>query len=159
MGTVTTTTVAPAGKPVRRSIFGRLLGLADNGSFVSFGNTTRSPCVGASIAVTDETSNVRTVTITLRDANGAAIDYTQAVQIFVFTDATRTAKATGGSTGLAISTAGLLYTHTAKLHFTAVSDAAGSIVLTWTDTGTESVSVAIKLPSQVWVTSAAFANT
>src|SRR6185295_17490257 len=99
------------------------------------------------------------ITITLTDNLGAAIDYTQAVQIFMFSDATRTAKATGGSTGIAIGASGLLYTHTAKLHFTAVSTAAGVIALTWTDTGTESVSLAVLLPNGCWVTSAAFANT
>jgi hypothetical protein len=78
----------------------------------------------------------------------------------MYTTSARTAFATtGGSTGIAIGTDGALLAVVAKKLFLVTSEADGDIDLTWTDTGTESVSLALYLPNGTVVTSAAFANT
>jgi hypothetical protein len=66
---------------------------------------------------------------------------------------------TGGSTGLAIGTDGALLAVVAKKYFLATSEADGDIDLTWTDTGTESVAVGVRLPNGRVVVTSAFANT
>lgn len=141
------------------TIEGRALGLADTGNLVGNNLQITAPLVDATIVVSTETSNVRTVTIRLKDIHGSALAYVADIWIAVFTDTTRTAYATGGSTGLAIGTDGALLPVVAKKLFLATSESNGNIDLTWTDTGTESVSVGIRLPTGRWVMSDAFANT
>ncbi len=163
MPTVTSSTVAPTFN-MSKSVVGRRLGIGLKGALGGGDATVQvpftNPCVNASIAVSDETTNVRTVTIQLQDHAGVDIDYAETVQIVMFTDATRTAFATtGGSTGIAIGTDGALLALVAKKVFLVTSEADGDIDLTWTDTGTESVSLALYLPNGNVVTSAAFANT
>jgi hypothetical protein len=159
MSTVTSSTLAPSAKFVK-SIRGRKLGQEDNqGALVSNGSLITNRAVNASIAVADESVDVRAVTITLRDALGNAIDYKEIFEIFVFSTTGRTALATGGSTGLAIGANGLiLKTVTAKLYFVCQTDANGVLTLTWTDSGTESVAIVVRLPNGNTITSAAFAN-
>lgn len=142
------------------SIHGRRLGLAATGQLVSRDIDISQPCVDATITVGVETTDVRPITIQLLDANGSDIDYIETVELFVFADATRTAIATtGGSTGIAIGTDGaILSTVTAKLHFVLSSEADGDIDLTWTDIGTESVALGVRLPNGRFVMTAAFAN-
>jgi hypothetical protein len=160
MSTVTSSTVAPAPVGPFKSLFGRKLQFDAKGTFVSNEKSVSSRAVGASIAVTDETTNVRGVTVTLKDANGDAITYQEIFELFVFSTTGRTALATGGSTGLATDTAGLiLKTVTAKLYFVVQTNASGVANFTWTDTGTESVSITVRLPNGNTVSSAAFANT
>lgn len=138
----------------------RRFGQAAAGHLTSNGIAISQPCVDASITVGDESANVRAITIQLKDANGADIDYVETVDILVFSSAAMTAFATtGGSTGIAIGTDGALLTVVAKKHFIATSEADGDIDLTWTDTGTESVAVGVRLPNGRVVVSAAFANT
>ena len=139
---------------------GRSFGQAQAGHLVSNGIAITRPCVDASITVAAENTNVRAITISLKDANGVAIDYVETVEILVFTDATMVAFAsTGGSTGLAIGTDGALLAVVAKKYFLATSETTGSIDLTWTDTGTETVAVGVRLPNGRVVVSSAFANT
>ena len=66
---------------------------------------------------------------------------------------------TGGSTGIAIGTDGALLAVVAKKYFLATSESDGDIDLTWTDTGSESVAVGVRLPNGRVVVSDAFANT
>lgn len=143
-----------------KSIYGRLLGVASTGQLVSNGIDISRPCVDATITVGAEVTNVRAITIQLLDANGADIDYVETVDLYVFADATRTAIATtGGSTGIEIDTDGaILDTVLAKLHFVLSSEADGDIDLTWTDIGTESVALGVRLPNGRFVMTAAFAN-
>jgi len=145
-----------------KSLFGRQLGLGAKGNLVAKGgdvNVTQ-PCADASITVGAESTNVRAIPIQLKDANGNDIDYVQTVEIIVFASAAMTAFAgTGGSTGIAIGTDGALQAIIAKKHFLATSEADGDIDLTWTDTGTESVAVGVRLPNGRVVVSDAFANT
>lgn len=145
-----------------KSIVGSSLGLKSAGNLACSGggiNVTQ-PCVDASITVSDETTNVRTITIQLKDGNGNDIDYVETVEIIMFTSAAMTAFATtGGSTGIAIGTDGALLAVVAKKYFLATSEADGDIDLTWTDTGTESVALGVRLPNGRVVVSDAFANT
>lgn len=111
-----------------------------------------SPCVDATVTVSDESANVRTITIQLKDANGNDIDYVEEVDIVLFTTAARTAYVvTGGSTGIAIGTDGALSTIVAKKVFRATSESDGDIDLTWTDTGTEQAFIGVKLPTGRYV--------
>lgn len=143
-----------------KSIVGRRLGQGGNGQMVANSLDITPKCADASITVGDEDTNVRAITIQLKDAYGADLDYAELVKLYVFSDATRQALATGGSTGIAIGTDGtILITHTAKLIFEIMSESDGDIDLTWTDTGTESVVLGLLLPTGRWVMSDAFANT
>lgn len=144
------------------SLHGLLLGLDDKNALVGGSSQVQitQPCADASITVGSESTNVRNITIQLKDANGKDINYVETVEILVFTDTTMTAFATtGGSTGLAIGTDGALLAVVAKKFFLATSEADGDIDLTWTDTGTEQVAVGVRLPNGRVVISSAFANT
>lgn len=144
---------------IQTSLHGRRLGLSRKGNLCGNGLQLTSPCVDASITVGAENTNVRAITIQLKDANGADIDYVENVEIIVYTSAAMTAYATtGGSTGLAIGTDGALLAVVAKKYFLATSEADGDIDLTWTDTGTESVAVGVRLPNGRVVVSETFAN-
>lgn len=130
------------------SIHGRQLGLTEFGNLAGNGIAISQPCVDASVVVSAESTNVRTITIQLKDINGKDINYVETVGVFVFTDATRTAFAvTGGSTGIAIGTDGALLALVAKKSFWATSEADGDIDLTYTDTGTEACYIGIRLPN------------
>ena len=134
------------------SIHGRALGISKEKNLVSNGIAITRPCVDASVTVSDETTNVRTITIQLKDADGKDIDYAEEVEIGVFLTNDRLAYvATGGSTGIAIGTDGSLLALVAKKRFLATSEIDGDIDLTWTDTGTEAAYVGVKLPNGRWV--------
>lgn len=141
------------------SLHGRKLGLAKDNSLVSNGIQVTAPAVDATITVGAENTNVRAITIQLKDANGADIASRQAVDIVVLADANGDAFATtGGSTGIAIGTDGALLAIVAKKYFKAISEADGDIDLTWTDTGTEAAYLGVILPSGRMVISAALTN-
>lgn len=144
------------------SLHGRKLAMAERGQLVSNDINITQPCVDASITVGAEGvpgANQRAITIQLKDAQGRDINYVETVEIIVFTSAAMTAFATtGGSTGIAIGTDGALEAVIAKKMFIATSEADGDIDLTWTDTGTESVAVGVRLPNGRVVVSDAFAN-
>lgn len=120
----------------------------------------KPPCADASILVGAENANVRAITIQLKDAQGNDIQMRQGVLVGVFLDANPDAPVvTGGSTGIAIGTDGMLFTIIAKKLFFCVSEADGDIDLTWTDTGTEAAYLGIILPDGRIVMSAALTNT
>lgn len=105
-----------------------------------------------------EATNVRAITLQLKDGNGAPLTQKRIVRLVVFSTTGKTALATGGSTGIAADTGSLIIaTHTAKLVFEILTDATGLLSLTWTDTGTESVVLQAEIDGIV-VDSAAFAN-
>lgn len=133
-------------------VYGRQFQLGTKGNYFTNDIETTPACVDATVTVSDESTNVRTITIQLKDANGSDIDYVESFEIGVFTDATRTAFATtGGSTGIAIGTDGALLALVAKKYFVATSEADGDWDGTYTDTGSESCYVGIRLPSGRWV--------
>lgn len=149
--------------PLLKSIVGRRIGLGKYGQLVA--NVGSTPidvtpkCVDASIVVGAESTNVRAITIQLKDANGDDIDYVEQVEIGVFLDAGRLAYVvTGGTTGIAIGTDGALLALVAKKYFVATSEADGDIDLTWTDTGTEAAYLGVRLPNGRWVMSDALTN-
>lgn len=142
------------------SLHGRKLGVDVNTNHLeSNGIEITRPCVDASITVGDESNDVRAITIQLKDANGADINYVEEVELHLFTSAARTAYVTtGGSTGIAIGTDGALLALVAKKIFVATSESDGDIDLTWTDTGTEAAYLGVKLPNGRYVMSSALTN-
>jgi len=135
-----------------KSIVGRRLGLGAKGNLVSENLDITPACAGATVTVSDESTNVRTITIQLTDSAGNDIDYVESVEVAVFTTAARIAFATtGGSTGIAIGTDGALLAVVAKKLFLVTSEADGDIDLTWTDTGTEAAAIGVRLPTGAWV--------
>jgi hypothetical protein len=142
-----------------KSISGRRLGIGSYGQLVANGVNISPICVDATITVAAEVSDVRAISIQLKDANGNALDYAETVDIIMLLNAAGTDfVATGGSTGIAIGASGKLATITAKKRFTAISTVAGLIALTWTDTGTEVAYLGVVLPSGRMVISAALTN-
>jgi hypothetical protein len=141
------------------SLHGRRLGLALEGNLEANGIDVTQPCVDASITVGDESTNVRAITIQLKDANGADINYVENVEIHMFLNAAMTAYvATGGSTGIAIGTDGALLALVSKKVFIATSESDGDIDLTWTDTGNEAAYLGLKLPNGRMIVSSALTN-
>lgn len=143
------------------NLHGTRLGIAATGQLVSGGIDITPACVDATITVGAEDTNVRAITIQLKDANGADVAARTVVDVYVLADANGDAIATtGGSTGIAIGTDGaILATVVAKKHFRVISEADGDIDLTWTDTGTEVAYLAVVLPTGRMVISAALTNT
>lgn len=130
----------------------RLLQILPNNGLVSNGLQVTSPCVDATVTVSAESANVRTITIQLKDSTGADINYSESVWAAVFTAADRLAFATtGGSTGIAIGTDGAALAVVAKKLFLLTSETDGDIDLTYTDTGTEACYIGILLPTGRWV--------
>lgn len=146
-----------------KSILGRRLGIdSKSGNLQARGGSIdiTPKCADASIVVSDENANVRTITIQLKDVAGNDIDYVEEVELALFLTADRLAYVvTGGSTGIAIGTDGALSTIVAKKRFYATSEADGDIDLTWTDTGSEAAFLGVKLPTGRWVMSTALTNT
>jgi hypothetical protein len=147
-----------------KSLFGQYLQIAKTGALYTKGGKElvqiTNDCADASITVGAENTNVRAITIQLKDAYGNDLAHAQVVKVYVFSNATMQSLATGGSTGIAIGTDGtILNTILAKKIFDVVSEADGDIDLTWTDTGTESVVLGVQLPNGRMVLSDAFANT
>jgi hypothetical protein len=107
---------------------------------------------GAPASVTytigDENADVRIITIQLKDAAGVALAERATVELHVCGDTAGAALATtGGSTGIAASTNTYVTAILAKKVFKVTSSAAGLITVTWTDTATEAVYLAIVLPN------------
>lgn len=145
-----------------KAILGKRLGLGAYGQLASQQASIidiTPKCADASITVGAEASDVRNITIQLKDINGNAIDYAETVDIIMLLNASGTDfVATGGSTGIAIGASGKLQTIIAKKRFTAISTTAGVIALTWTDTGTEAAYLGLVLPTGRMIISAALTN-
>lgn len=130
----------------------RELGLSEARNFVMMNKQISSPCVDATVAVSATATSPRAITITLKDMDGNAIDYSEVVDIIVFSSTAMTDfTATGGSTGLAIGANGKLLAMVAKKLFRAISDTSGVITLTHTDTGSDAVYHGVRLPNGVVV--------
>lgn len=137
----------------------RMLMLDTVNRLVSNDIQVTNPCVDASITVGAEVTNVRAITIQLKDSNGADLAERATVRAFVMADANGDAFATtGGSTGIAIGTDGALLAVVAKKAFIIISEADGDIDLTWTDTGTEVCYLHLELPNGRRVVSDALTN-
>lgn len=143
----------------RVSLHGRRLQIGDLGNLMARENSITPVCTNATISVSAESTNVRTITIQLKNAKGDNVAAVTPVEMIVFSTTAMTALSTGGSTGIALTTGLIVATIVAKKHFRMVSDATGAIVATWTDTGTDTAVVALVLPNGVMVASDQFANT
>ncbi|HTV69322.1 MAG TPA: hypothetical protein VMF90_12365 [Rhizobiaceae bacterium] len=113
----------------------------------------------ATITVGAENTNVRAITIQLKNGWGKNINFPAEVELVVLLDAAGADYVvTGGSTGIAIGASGKLQQIIAKKRFVARSTAAGLIALTWTDTGTEAAYLGVILPNGKQVISSALTN-
>jgi hypothetical protein len=143
----------------RKSIFGRKLGLGDKNQLISNGIEITRPCVDATITIGDEATDARAITIQLKDANGANIDYAEYFEIVMFSSSAMTDfVATGGSTGLAAGASGKLQAIVAKKLFRAISTTAGLWAGTYTDTGSDAGYLAVRLPNGRIVAGGAVTN-
>lgn len=116
------------------------------------------PAVDAVFTIGAENANVRNISVQLKNSTNDNIDEITCYELFVLAGASNVL-ATGGSTGIADAGAGsILHTVLAKQRFTMLSDATGLTELSWTDTGTESVRLAVRLPNGNFIISAPFAN-
>lgn len=146
--------------PLFTSLHGRRLGLAGAGNLVGPNEVqiTR-PCVDATITVGAEVADVRAITVQLKDANGANINYAEMVEFVTLLNAAGTDFAvTGGSTGLAAGASGKALQVVAKKLFKVISTTAGLITVTYTDIGTEAVFLGVRLPNGRLVISSALTN-
>lgn len=134
------------------SIFGRQLGLGAYSELVTRGGYIQitRPAVDATITISAEaatTANTRDLSITLKDAQGNAIDYAEDFEIRLYTSSAMTAPvATGGTTGVAAVTGSLLAI-VAKKKFQCTTTATGTWTGTYLDTGTDVGYLAVVLPN------------
>lgn len=127
-----------------------------SGSLVVGGNAVPASAV---ITVGAEAADVRVITIAMKDGAGNAMTTRSVLTLVVLADANGDAfAATGGSTGIAIGSAGALLTVVAKKQFTLITEADGTADLTYTDTGTAACYLGVVLPTGELVISAAMTN-
>ena len=127
-----------------------------SGSLVVGGNAVPASAV---ITVGAENADVRAITIAMKDGAGNAMTTRSVLTLVVLADANGDAfAATGGSTGIAIGSAGALLTVVAKKQFTLITEADGTADLTYTDTGTAACYLGVVLPTGELVISAAMTN-
>lgn len=133
----------------KTSIHGRRLRLDDTANLEANDIDITQPCADATVTVSDEDTNVVTITVQLKDANGADIAYVETVDVLLFGAAARTsANAVSPSTGLAIGTDGaIISTVEAHKHYVVTSESDGDIDMTWTDTGAGTTYIGVRLPS------------
>jgi hypothetical protein len=141
------------------SVRGRKLSVATNANLTGMDKRITHPCVDATITIGAEAANARAITIQLLDAYGNDIAEVTPFEIHMLSTAAGIAYATGGSTGVAIGTDGALLAVVAKRIFACTSEADGDWDGTYTDTGTESLALAVKLPNGNMIITDAFANT
>lgn len=109
----------------------------------------------AVITVGAKVANVRNITIQLNDGAGVAVTSRKPVRILMLGDALGASfAATGGSTGLAQGTDGTILAVVAKKVFEAISKNNGSITLTYTDTGSEAVWLAVAVAGKLVISAA-----
>ena len=130
------------------SIHGRRLMLGAKDQLVSNSIEISRPCVDATITVGAENTNVRAITIQLKDAKGNAINYAEMVELIVFSSSAMTDfTATGGSTGIAAGASGKILALVAKKVFRAISTTAGALAVIYTDTGSDAAYLGVRLPN------------
>lgn len=117
------------------------------------------PAVDVEFTIGDESTNVRVILVQMKDAFGNDVGEEVIYDLYVLNGASNVLATTGGSTGIADGGVGaILDTRVAKLVFECITDATGLSDFDWTDTATESVRLAVKLPNGNVVVSEAFAN-
>ena len=137
-----------------KSAFGQYIGVGHLGEVLSRAaqktlNITH-PAVDASVTISAEATDVRTITIQLKDAFGRNLAVQAAIEVWNYTSSAMTALSAGGSTGLATTTNGItLSTLLTKSGLRVQTDATGKWVGTYTDTGTVAGYLGIRLPNGV----------
>jgi hypothetical protein len=133
----------------------RMVQITTTGNLVGNDIQMTSAAVDASVTVSAEgatVANQRDIVIQLKDANGVNIDYVEEVELVLFTSNARAAYVvTGGSTGVAAGASGAIQTILAKKVFRGITTAAGLLTIIYTDTGTESVALGVRLPTGRYV--------
>lgn len=133
------------------SVHGKRLGSGAYGQLVANGTDITPKAVNADITISAEgatVSNQRDITITLKDANGNAVDEATVFEIVLFsTSAMTDFVATGGSTGIAAGASGKVQAIVAKKLFRAITTTAGVCQVIYTDTGTDAGYLAVRLPN------------
>jgi hypothetical protein len=105
-------------------------------------NSKKVP-VTATFTIAAGAANVCGLTITLKDADGVALDNAAVVDVWLSAANTGLTAGTAPSTGFAATTGQVLLATASKLAIRALSNASGSIVLTLTDTGKTAQYVAV----------------
>jgi len=142
-------------RPAYKSLFGRRLGLGPYNELMSAnsGSNLRltSRVATATITVSAEgatVANQRNISITLKDANGVAINYAETFEIVLYSSSAMTDfVGTGGSTGIAAGASGKILAVIAKKLFRAITTTAGVCEVIYTDTGTDAGYLAVRLPN------------
>lgn len=134
-----------------KSILGKRLGINAYGQLESNGIALSAKAVDATISISAEgasVANQRDITITLKDANGNAVDEATVFEIVMFSSSAMTDfVATGGSTGIAAGASGKIQAIVAKKLFRAITTTAGVCQVIYTDTGTDAGYLAVRLPN------------
>lgn len=134
------------------------IGIAEDNSVSLNKKRVVHPAVDAEFTIGNESTNVRVILVQLKDAYGNNVGEKTIYELLVLAGASD-ALATGGSTGIADGGEGvILQTITAKQRFLCMTNATGLSDFDWTDTGTESVRLAVRLPNGNTIVSEAFAN-
>lgn len=148
-----------------RSILGRRLGLGAYGELLSAmsGSSVQlsSKAATATITISAEgatQADQRDITITLKDANGNAIDYAEEFTLEVYAASTMLDWSTGGSTGIAQGASGKALALVAKKVFKCITTTAGVCALTYVDTGTVAAYLGITLPNGVRIAGGTLTN-
>lgn len=140
--------------PALRSIVGRRLGVSKYGNLIASPNGTDIPvtpkAVDATIVISAKgatVANQRDITITLKDANGEAVDEATQFEIVLYSSNAMTDfVAVGGTTGIAAGASGKILAVVAKKLFRAITTTAGVCQVIYTDTGTDAGFLAVRLP-------------
>jgi len=134
-----------------KSIFGRRLGIGAYGQLVAQGINISQPAVDAAILISAEgatTGDTRDITITLKDAQGNAIDYAENFEIVMYSSSAMTDfVAAGGSTGVQQGATGKLLAVVAKKLFACITSTSGAWAGSYLDTGTAAGYLAVRLPN------------
>jgi hypothetical protein len=134
-----------------KSIAGRRLGIGAYGQLVAQGINISQPAVDATISISAEgatTGDTRDITITLKDAQGNAIDYAENFEIIMYSSSAMTDfVAAGGSTGVQQGATGKLLAIVAKKLFACITSTSGAWAGSYLDTGTAAGYLAVRLPN------------
>lgn len=104
--------------------------------------------VGATITIGAEVSNARAITVQFTDAAGNNMDAAVHCEVHIFANVGGTDfTAVGGTTGIAAGANGKILALVAKKVFKVISDVAGLLTLTYTDTGTDVAFFGVRLPN------------
>jgi hypothetical protein len=115
-----------------------------------------TPVEDVEFDVGDEATDIIPVAIQVVDPGGDALEEKFALELYVCSDAAGETVAAATNVEVAVVTGAALVTHVAHEWFSLVTDDAGLLELTFTDTsgtGTETLYIGIKLPNGKYIVS------